>query len=145
MATPAFKDVENDGVWLPGGTYTFKVFYSNTSDENVGTGNFWNVTECTLGATLHAFGQGLVADNDTRYDELCGGFLEQQNPADGNILFDNNDENANGSVANTLLVSFNEDEGDPGWFIGTVTIPEDLASGTYYFKARDFDFNTVVG
>lgn len=123
-----FRNVENDGIWEPGGTYTFEVYEPWTeggegSCELEGIPGFLNE------------GSGIYGDEDEPPPDDPPELL-------GNILFDNNNQNLDGGVTNTEYDDVEELEGD--WWRYTITIPEDLEDGTYYLKHASWSYCAVL-
>jgi hypothetical protein len=111
---PSFRNIENDGYWQAGGTYTFEVwtegFLQPTGNPN----------------EFHVWGYDLVEFNDV--------FTS--------CLFDaaNEDFNDGVQVTNYAWVSeVDVDEDGNGWHLWLITLPSDLENGTYYLKHAAYD------
>ena len=113
-----FANVENDGKWLPGGTYTYDVYiyseegeYGSCSDPVYGPG--WWIDPCYT---------------------FCYG------DSYNSPLFDNYEENLLGDVE----TSYEMEELGSGWWRVTITIPEDLPNGTYYLKGKNEPYCAII-
>jgi hypothetical protein len=111
-----FRNVENDGVWTRGGTYTFE-FYRDGEDGGYGS--------CDI-----AGNPGILFTFNTLFSD-----------DDGNFLFDNNDEDTTGGIEGTTTEA--EDLGG-GWWKYTITIPSGVSDGPYYLKAAKYEGCQVI-
>jgi len=148
-----FRNVELDGKWEAGGTYTFEV-YEPISGFPIDGG--WLINPYTGVCSWYAAGVGncvscdqaegdmLYSDTDLLIDEDChGGSFAPSAGLVGNILFDNNDANLDGGVEGTEIID-KEDTEDERWYKYTITLPADIPNGTYYFKRKNFSYPVII-
>ena len=126
-----FRNVQNNGVWNPGGTYTFEA--------DLRSKDGWTGKE--FPCRFFASGFGLYTSNDVLNPPTnCYGCLDsacwpQFAYKEEDYLFDNNNEDFTGGVDGSTVSS---KELEDGWMKYTVQLAEDLPNGTYYFKGRRF-------
>lgn len=109
-----FRNVSNDGTWLPGGIYTFEVWKSNELAGECGINSIWND------------GFSLVRDTPNESYPNCPYMTS------GNILFTNHLENFTGGIEGLTVLETEVLE--DGWTKYTVQVAENLSPDIYYLK-----------
>ena len=138
-----FRNIQNDGNWHRGGTYTIEVYEPGLNESNPG-GWCYNpyVLACGAVGTDRSEGSKLFTDTDSLEGE-CNtppGTNEPPPVQGGNFLFNNNNEDLNGGVLGLILVS-KEDTGDEGWERYTFTVVGVVELGSFWLKHKSCGYN----
>jgi len=131
-----FRNVQNDGNWEIGGTYTFDYYIQHA--------------DCTETYDPEACGPGCPLCLRFDYSGYARFLCEDD---DDYFLFDNNNQDATGGVPYLTIVRYGpyltdepldgqEIEGDEGWWRRTVIVNGLSALGTYYLKHHSFQVPT---
>ena len=126
------RNVESNGAWVQGGTYTFE-WYKDNEDftETLVDGSFCAPPPCGL---------------CLRYD-ITGWSRAIYEDDDNYFLFNNGSLDGTGGVS--YLTQFGEDApldgqdaGEPGWYRRTVSVHIATPATTYYLKHYSFQTST---
>jgi hypothetical protein len=109
-----FRNLQNGGIWEPGGTYTFEYYFSDITV---------------------ALGGGVF---ETDVYDIADSLLVPAEPDiyTYGILFSSVGDDTSGIIDTTTYGAYFtlDSTGDAGWKTGTIVVPLDIPVGTYYLK-----------
>lgn len=142
-AKPWFRNVENEGHWTPGETYSLELYLPNWTDESEeGIWAGWNpyTQTCDYPCRFLTAGTGLLRGNEEP-EPVCAWDLPiSGNAYPANYLYLTSAETVEDqAMFGHMSLTQTANLGD-GWYRFEFTVPDDIPSGKYYLKIASYEY-----